>query len=144
MFINYKNKDFVGFDDINHKGLYLRHKNLKKTKEDLSKKRCFVKNTNVYSVIFDKYDFYNNLNYKILELINLYRKENLDYHIEYLNKKYKENVEKIISSGKNNSRIFLSIRIIWAVTFFKEYFIFWFILIKNKFLNEFRKGNRIK
>ena len=143
MFILYKNKDFVGFDDINHKALYSRHLNLKKTKNELSKQKVHVKNSNVYRKVFDKYDFYRAINYKIYELSELYKAENLADNIEGLNRKYFNRIEDIVLCGKNGSKIQLSIRIFWDLIFLKEYVIFWFILFKNKINNGFRKGKRI-
>lgn len=143
MFISYKNKDFVGFDDINHKALYSRHKNLKRTKEELLKQNVHIKNRNVYRKVFDKYDFYQALNYKIYELNELYKAENLSDNIEALNQKYYYKIENIVLCGKNGSKIQLSIRIIWDLIFLKEYCIFWFILLKNKIKNGFRKGKRV-
>jgi len=142
MFISYKNKEFVGFDDINHKYLYSRHINLKKTKDELLKQKVLIKNSNVYRKVFDKYDFYRALNYKIYELTELYKAENLVDNIDVLNNKYFNKIENIVLCGKNNSKIQLSIRIIWDLIFLKEYLIFWTILLKNKINNGFRKRKR--
>lgn len=143
MFIKYKNKDFCGFDDIKHQSLYQRHINLKKTKDELLKRNCYVKNSNVYSKIFDKYDVYRNVNYKIYGLMEMYKKENLIGDVDLLSKKYNQKIENIILSGKNNSRIQISIRIIWDLIFLKEYIIFGARVFKNKLNNEFRKRDRI-
>lgn len=143
MFINYKNKNFCGFDDIKHQSLYKRHTNLKKIKDELLKRNYYVKNSSVYNKVFDKYDFYRNVNYKIYGLIEMYKKENLLNNVELLSKKYNQKLENIILSGRNNSKIQISIRIVWDLIFLKEYIIFGIVIIKNKFINEFRKRNRI-
>lgn len=144
MFIQYKNKDFCGFDDIKHQSLYNRHLNLKKTKDELLiKNKCYVKNSNVYSRVFDRYDFYRNVNYKIYGIIDMYRKENLNINVELLTKKYEQKLEDIINCGKNGSKTQVFLRILWDLIFIKEYFIFYTIVFKNKINNEFRKRNRI-
>lgn len=143
MFINYKNKDFVGFDDIKHQNLYSRHINLKKTKDELLRQNCYVKNSNVYRKVFDRYDFYRNINYKIYELVEMYRRENLLDSIDLLNEKYNAKLENVVFAGKNNSRVQISIRIFWSGIFLKEYIIFWIVVLKTRIKNEFRKGRRI-
>ena len=143
MQIKYSGKDFVGFDDIRHKNLYSRYNNLKKTKTELLKKGVNINNSNIYKDLFEKYNFYTRLNYKILELINLYRKENLTDRIEYLNKKYNENLEKLADDNRNHTRIGLALRIIWVSLFFREYFKFQFIIIKRNILNGFNKRKGI-
>lgn len=143
MYIKYKNKDFVGFDDIRHKDLYNRYNNIKKIKEELLRKGVFVDDKSVYKNVFDRYDFYNLVNKKIFQLISLYKKENLTEQIEVINVKYKQKVENIIDNGHNHSRLHLFIRLFWSMAFFKEYFLFTLIIFKKNILNGFKKGRRV-
>jgi len=142
MFIKYKNKDFVGFDDVRHKDLYNRYNNLKKVKDDLLKKGVSVNDLNVYKDLFDRYDFYDLINRKILMLINLYRKENLTEQIDKLNLKYHQKIESIVESGENKNQAHIFVRLFWSASFFKEYFIFALIILKRNIINGIKNRRR--
>lgn len=142
MFINYKNKDFVGFDDVRHKDLYNRYNNLKKVKDNLLKEGFSVNDFNVYKDLFDRYDFYDLINRKVLMLINLYKKENLTEQIDKINLKYHQKIESIVESGQNKNQAHIFVRLFWAASFFKEYFIFALIILKRNFLNGIKNRKR--
>lgn len=143
MYIKYKNKEFVGFDEVRHKDLYNRYNNLKKIKEELMKDGFTVEEKNVYKNIFDRYYFYDFLNKKITELICLYKKENLTGQIDKINLKYRKEIEKIVDSGQNKNQLHIFVRLFWALSFFKEYFIYSVIIIRKNIVNGFKKGRRI-
>ncbi len=142
MYIKYKNKDFVGFDDIRHKDLYNRYNNLKKKKDELLKEGFSVNNFNIYKNLFDKYDFYDRINRKILTLINLYRRENLTEQINEINLRYRQKIESIVDNGQNRSQTHIFVRLFWSTSFFKEYFIFGLIIFKRNFLNGIKSRRR--
>jgi hypothetical protein len=143
MYIKYKNKEFFGLDDIRHKDLYNRYNNLKKVKEELLRKGVSVDDNSVYRNLFDRYDFYDLINKKIYQLINLYRKENLTEQIDKLNVKYKKKIDDIVESGNNHNRIHLFVRLFWSMSFFGEYFLFFIFIFNRNLLNGFKKGKRI-
>lgn len=143
MYIKYKNKDFVGFDEIRHKDLYNRYNNLKKVKDDLLKDGVSVSDVNVYKNLFDRYDLYDKLNRKILMLINLYKKENLTEHIDRLNLSYKKKIDSIVDSGQNKNQVHIFVRLFWATSFFKEYFVYSLIILRKNFLNGIKNRRRI-
>ncbi len=142
MYIKYKNKEFVGFDDIRHKDLYNRYNNLKKVKDDLVKNGFSIKDVSVYKDLFRKYDLYDKLNKRISNLISLYKKENLNEQIDRLNLSYKKKIDNIVESGQNKNQVYIFVRLFWTLSFFKEYFIYNFVIIKKNFLNDIRNRKK--